>query len=121
MNATATIAENIEPTRAGAHRADGERTQRRESPELGKLLADIEAMLQRTALASDFEIDKLRAQVAGRLSSQRETLAERGRRARDTAWQAARATNTYVRESPWQSVGVAAALGAAVGFLLGRR
>ena len=35
--------------------------------------------------------------------------------------QAARATDDYVHDNPWQAVGVAAAIGLALGVLIGRR
>jgi len=42
-------------------------------------------------------------------------------RVSDTALQAARATDSYVRRSPWQAVAVAALAGAAVGYMISRR
>ena len=35
--------------------------------------------------------------------------------------QAARATDDFVRENPWQSVGAAAGIGLVIGLLIGRR
>ena len=39
----------------------------------------------------------------------------------DKAREAARATDDFVHEEPWKAVGVAAALGLALGVLIGRR
>ncbi len=41
--------------------------------------------------------------------------------ARLKAKQAARATDAYVHDNPWQAIGVGAALGLAIGVLIGRR
>ena len=35
--------------------------------------------------------------------------------------EAAQATDAYVHENPWNAVGVAAAIGLVIGWLLGRR
>jgi ElaB/YqjD/DUF883 family membrane-anchored ribosome-binding protein len=43
------------------------------------------------------------------------------KRATDTARQVGQATDEYVRENTWASVGVAALLGCIVGFLLASR
>jgi ElaB/YqjD/DUF883 family membrane-anchored ribosome-binding protein len=40
---------------------------------------------------------------------------------RDKAREAARATDDYVHENPWRSIGVAAGAGLLVGLLIGRR
>ena len=41
--------------------------------------------------------------------------------ARLKAKQAARATDDYVHDNPWQAIGVGAAIGLAIGVLIGRR
>ena len=41
--------------------------------------------------------------------------------ARLKAKQAARATDAYVHDNPWQAIGVGAALGLAIGVLIARR
>ena len=40
---------------------------------------------------------------------------------RDKAREAARATDDYVHENPWRSIGVAAGAGLVIGLLIGRR
>jgi ElaB/YqjD/DUF883 family membrane-anchored ribosome-binding protein len=44
-----------------------------------------------------------------------------GRKLTDGVKSAATATDSYVHESPWQAIGIAAVAGAAVGYLLARR
>lgn len=121
MNAQTSTAENIDTHRGGAHRTNQERSTRTDSSELTKLLADIDDLLSRAAVAADIDVASLRRRVAWKLSSAASTLAEGGKRVGATARDAARATDGYVREKPWQAVGAAAIAGAAIGFVLARR
>ena len=60
---------------------------------------------------------KMEAQVANaraKLAELEGSLSERSRAA-------ARATDRYVHENPWQSMGVAAGVGVILGLLIGRR
>jgi ElaB/YqjD/DUF883 family membrane-anchored ribosome-binding protein len=50
-----------------------------------------------------------------------ETLSNAQRAALERAKDAARVTDHYVHEHPWQVVGAAAAVGLALGVLIGRR
>ena len=50
----------------------------------------------------------------------RERAQEWQKKASHHARQAARVTNDYVRDNPWESVGYVAAAAFAIGFLLGR-
>ena len=63
----------------------------------------------------------MRARAAESLRQARERLGaledELFSRARD----AARDTDRYVRDNPWQSIGIAAGVGLLLGLLLGRR
>jgi ElaB/YqjD/DUF883 family membrane-anchored ribosome-binding protein len=52
--------------------------------------------------------------VKARLASAQDAAFERGR-------EAARSTDELVRRHPWESIGIAGALGLAIGLLLGRR
>ena len=51
----------------------------------------------------------------------RQAAAETGERAVDRAKAAARVTDDYVRDNPWQALGAAAALGFLIGVLISRR
>ena len=89
--------------------------------ELDNLIADIEEVLGRTAAIVDVDVSKLRDSLRHKLATAKAGIAEGGRRIGAMATDAAGATDDYVRGSPWQAVGMAAAAGAAVGYLLARR
>jgi ElaB/YqjD/DUF883 family membrane-anchored ribosome-binding protein len=63
----------------------------------------------------------LRERIAIRLRDAKERLADADAALRDRTKAAARATDDFVHERPWQAIGVAAALGLALGVLIGRR
>jgi len=89
--------------------------------ELAKLIADIEEVLGRSAAAVDLDVGKLRDSLRHKLATAKTGIAEGGRRISAVATSAASATNDYVRRSPWQAVGFAAAAGATIAYLLARR
>ena len=84
-------------------------------------IADAEDMLHATADQAGDKVASLRARIQDRLEDARVRLndAEAVLIAKSRA--AARATDDYVHESPWQAVGLAAAVGLLVGLILGRR
>jgi ElaB/YqjD/DUF883 family membrane-anchored ribosome-binding protein len=95
----------------------GRRTPKTASFELRNLIGDVEDLIKRVANVSDADVAKLRARVEEKITSAKDTL-KAGTAAVSNA---ASATDDYVHESPWQSVGIAAIAGLAVGYLLGRR
>ena len=67
------------------------------------------------------EATVLRSRIRDRLDNAKERIVDAEQEAVDRAKRAARATDTYVHSHPWQAVGAAAAVGLAIGVLLGRR
>jgi ElaB/YqjD/DUF883 family membrane-anchored ribosome-binding protein len=55
------------------------------------------------------------------LKSAREELSELNEAAADSARRAGRATDSYVRRHPWESIGVGAGIGLLLGLLIARR
>ena len=66
-------------------------------------------------------VAELRARVASTLSRAKDGLIEAQCAVVDKAKAAARATDGYVHENPWKSVGIAAGVGLLLGMLIGRR
>jgi ElaB/YqjD/DUF883 family membrane-anchored ribosome-binding protein len=66
-------------------------------------------------------VAELRARVGENLRVARAKLSEADAALRDKAREAARATDDYVHENPWRSIGIAAGAGLLVGLLIGRR
>jgi ElaB/YqjD/DUF883 family membrane-anchored ribosome-binding protein len=89
--------------------------------DLKTVMADAEALLKATSAQTGEKLQEVRARAEEslRLAKERLTVAEEEalRRARELA----DATEEYVRDNPWQSVGIAAGVGLVLGLLLSRR
>jgi ElaB/YqjD/DUF883 family membrane-anchored ribosome-binding protein len=85
------------------------------------VLSEAEDMLKRAAGETGDKARDLRDQVESKLLHAKLRLQELEGQAVDQAKAAARATDNYVHDHPWQSIGVAAALGFVAGLLLNRR
>jgi ElaB/YqjD/DUF883 family membrane-anchored ribosome-binding protein len=83
---------------------------------------DVANTLLREAAAETGErASDLRSQVAAKLLSAKLKLQDLQDDAVDRAKVAARVTDDFVRDNPWQAIGAAAALGFLVGVLISRR
>lgn len=89
--------------------------------DLKSVIADAEDMLHATADEAGDRVAGLRARITDRLHDARLRLTEAEAVLLDKTRKAARATDHYVHESPWQSVGIGVGLGFLLGFILGRR
>ena len=89
--------------------------------EFAAVLAEAEEMLKRAAAESGDKARDLRSQVETKLLRAKLSLQELEGQAVDRAKAAARATDDYVHDNPWQAIGIAAAVGVVVGLLMNRR
>jgi len=85
------------------------------------VLNEAEDMLSRAANETGEKAKDLRSQVEAKLLKAKLRMQEIEGQAMDRAKEAARATDDFVHEHPWQSIGIAAAVGIVVGLLLNRR
>jgi ElaB/YqjD/DUF883 family membrane-anchored ribosome-binding protein len=85
------------------------------------VIADAEEILRATAGAAGEKVGELRTKIEARLRDAKERLADAEAAIVDKTKAAARATDDFVHDQPWKAVGVAAALGLALGVLIGRR
>jgi ElaB/YqjD/DUF883 family membrane-anchored ribosome-binding protein len=85
------------------------------------VLSEAEEMLKRAATETGDKARDLRSQVETKLLQAKLRLQELEGVAMDRAKAAARATDDYVHDNPWRAIGVAAAVGVAIGLLLNRR
>lgn len=67
------------------------------------------------------QIENARSRVHAQYDAAREKLGEIQTQVTEGAKHAATTTDEYVHANPWQAIGIAAAAGALVGFLLARR
>ncbi len=87
--------------------------------ELKQLVTDAEELLAATAGSADGRVAELRRRVGASLENSKQRLHGIQESVTAQARAAGRATDKYVHEHPWESVGVAAAGGAIVGLLVG--
>lgn len=85
------------------------------------VITDAEEILRATAGAAGEKVTELRERITIRLRDAKERLADAEAALLDKTKAAARATDDFVHNEPWKAVGVAAALGLALGVLIGRR
>lgn len=89
--------------------------------DIKSVIADAEELLGATADQTGERIATLRARIQERLKDARERLVAAEAVLIEKTRAAARATDAYVHESPWQAVGIGAGVGFLLGFILGRR
>ena len=85
------------------------------------VLAEAEGLLKQAAKESGDKASDLRSQVEEKLRSAKIALRDLQDDTLDSAKAAARATDDYVHDNPWQAIGVGVAIGFLVGMLAGRR
>lgn len=91
------------------------------SSEWRNLVADVEDLIKKVANVKDAEIAELRTRVEQTLTKAKSAATHGAANVRGYARDATRATDEYVHESPWAAVGIAAAVGAIIGFIAATR
>ena len=89
--------------------------------DLAAVLAEAEEMLKRASVETGDKARDLRSQVETQLLRAKLKLQEIEGEAIDHAKAAARATDDYVHDHPWQAIGIAASVGLLLGLLMNRR
>jgi ElaB/YqjD/DUF883 family membrane-anchored ribosome-binding protein len=85
------------------------------------VVADAEELLRATANQAGDKVSELRGKIQDHLVTARASLADAQAAMVDKAKLVGRATDDYVQDNPWRSVGIAAGVGLLVGLLIGRR
>lgn len=85
------------------------------------VVADAEELLKATAGQAGDKAAELREKLQAHLVTAKHNLAEAQEKAIEKAKAVGRATDDYVHDNPWRSVGVAAGVGLIIGLLIGRR
>jgi ElaB/YqjD/DUF883 family membrane-anchored ribosome-binding protein len=67
------------------------------------------------------DIAKVRAKVKIALAAAKSAVADTASQLRDQAQEVGKRTDTFVRDNPWQVIGIAALVGFAVGIFASRR
>jgi len=89
--------------------------------DLKTVMNDAEALLRATSTQTGEKIQEVRARAEESLRQAKARLGSLEDEALRRAREVADATDEYVRDNPWQSVGIAAGVGLLVGLLLARR
>jgi ElaB/YqjD/DUF883 family membrane-anchored ribosome-binding protein len=91
------------------------------SGEIKNLIADVEDLMARIADLKDADVVRVRGKVQRAVDAAKQSLAEGAGSIRRQAQDLASTADDYVRDSPWQAIGIAALVGAVVGILATRR
>jgi len=91
------------------------------STEIKNLIADVEDLMARIADLKDADVVRVRGKVQRAVDATKQSLADGAETIRQHAQDVASTADDYVRDSPWQAVGIAALVGAVVGILASRR
>jgi ElaB/YqjD/DUF883 family membrane-anchored ribosome-binding protein len=85
------------------------------------VVADAEALLKATAGQGGEKLAEVRAKAEESLRVVKARMVDAQAALILRTKEAAKATDVYVHDNPWQSIGVAAGLGLLIGWLMGRR
>ena len=91
------------------------------STEIKSLIADVEDLMARIADLKDADVVRVRGKVQRAVDATKQSLADGADAIRQHAQNVAGTADDFVRDSPWQAVGIAALVGAVVGILATRR
>ncbi len=89
--------------------------------DLRLVITDAEELLKASAGQAGEGMAEMRNRIQARLSLAKERLHDLQTAAVERAKAAGRATDAYVHENPWQSIGIAAGVGFLLGLVIGRR
>jgi ElaB/YqjD/DUF883 family membrane-anchored ribosome-binding protein len=85
--------------------------------DLNSLVGDAEEMLDKSKNYSDEKFTEARKKFSRKLDSVKSSLNSAQRAAQEKYQAAAEATDEYVQDNPWKSVGVAAVVGIVIGLM----
>jgi len=89
--------------------------------EFKALIDDAEALLRATTGQAGEAVAAARQRIEQRLEEGKRSVAEAEVLLLERTREAAKTADVYVRENPWNAVGIAAGIGLVVGLLAGRK
>jgi ElaB/YqjD/DUF883 family membrane-anchored ribosome-binding protein len=89
--------------------------------EFQNFVADMEDLIESSTSLTGEDLARAKASLYARVATARAFVEEMPGAVSDRARDTAKAADSYVREQPWQAIGITAAVGVLIGFLLGRR
>lgn len=91
------------------------------SAEIRNLIADVEDLMARISDLKDADVVRVRGKVLRAIDATKQSLTNSADTVREHAKRYVANADDYVRDSPWQAVGIAALVGAVAGILAARR
>jgi ElaB/YqjD/DUF883 family membrane-anchored ribosome-binding protein len=85
------------------------------------VVTDAQELLRTIGNEGDAKLNEAKSRLQTSFNVARQRLGDLQTSVADSAKAAAQSTDDYVSGNPWQSVGIGAALGLIVGFLIARR
>ncbi|HEX3914236.1 MAG TPA: hypothetical protein VHW71_12055 [Steroidobacteraceae bacterium] len=89
--------------------------------QVNSFLENVEALTRALKDVDSPDIAKVRAKVKIALAAAKSAAADTALQLRGQAQQVGKRTDTFVRDNPWQVIGMAALIGLAVGIFASRR
>lgn len=89
--------------------------------DLTAVVRDAESLLRATAAQTGDKVEEIRARAQESVRAAKERLATIEDQALEHARALAGDADDYVRDNPWQAVGIAAGIGLVLGLLMSRR
>ena len=89
--------------------------------EFKNFMADMEDLLKASTSLTGDDLARAKAKLYARVAAARAFLEAMPATISDRARETVKVADGYVREQPWRAIGVTAAAGVLIGFLLGRR
>jgi ElaB/YqjD/DUF883 family membrane-anchored ribosome-binding protein len=89
--------------------------------EFQNFVADMEDLIKASTSLTGDDLARAKANLSARVASARAFVEEMPGAITDRARNTVKVADDYVREQPWQAMGITAAAGMLIGFLLGRR
>jgi ElaB/YqjD/DUF883 family membrane-anchored ribosome-binding protein len=89
--------------------------------DIQNVVTDAQELLKTVHSEGQSKLTEVKGQVQAKLDNAKVMLGQLGTTVQDGAKEAMDTTDAYVRANPWRAVGISAAAGALIGFLIARR
>jgi ElaB/YqjD/DUF883 family membrane-anchored ribosome-binding protein len=89
--------------------------------QLGKFLDDVEDLIRHVTPLQDLDIARARQRVESSINTVRDTAQRNIHRTVESTKAAAKATDSFVHDSPWTAIGIAAIAGVVVASVIRSR
>jgi ElaB/YqjD/DUF883 family membrane-anchored ribosome-binding protein len=106
---------------AAANGTTPDTAQSRAAREYLAFLSDVEDLISSATTLTSEDLAHAKARLSARITAAKASIVGASGAVSGQVRSGAMATDGYVRAQPWQAVGISAAVGVLIGYLLGRR